>query len=100
MGERLPTTTNECYLLRSNAEYCPNGSLYELLRRPDAQARLTWRTRVGMAVDAARGVLYLHSRQPAIIHRDLKSPNLLVDAAWQVKVCGRQLLSSPCVLHY
>ena len=31
-------------------------------------------------------MLYLHTRSPPIIHRDLKSPNLLVDEAWRVRV--------------
>ena len=30
------------------------------------------------ALDAARGLLYLHRRSPPIIHRDVKSPNILV----------------------
>jgi hypothetical protein len=33
-------------------------------------------------------MLYLHSYQPPIVHRDLKSPNLLVDKDWNVKVRG------------
>jgi serine/threonine protein kinase len=40
-----------------------------------------------MALDAARGMNYLHSCNPVIVHRDLKSPNLLVDKNWVVKVC-------------
>ena len=31
-------------------------------------------------------MLYMHGREVACLHRDLKSPNLLVSAAWQVKV--------------
>lgn len=34
----------------------------------------------------ARGVNYLHHRNPPIVHRDLKSSNLLVDKNWCVKV--------------
>jgi hypothetical protein len=40
------------------------------------------------ALDATKGMLYLHMRNT--IHRDLKSPNLLVDSAWRVKVGGAQ----------
>ena len=39
-----------------------------------------------MAMDIARGMEYLHDRRPPIIHRDLKSPNLLVDRDYTVKV--------------
>jgi serine/threonine protein kinase len=39
-----------------------------------------------MMLDAARGMNYLHKSQPIIIHRDLKSHNLLVDENWKVKV--------------
>lgn len=33
-----------------------------------------------------QGVLQLHSHKPPILHRDLKSPNMLVDRHWRVKV--------------
>jgi hypothetical protein len=75
------------------AEYCARGSLYDVLRRgrqdPARAAELTWSLRLAMAGDAARGLLYLHTATPAIIHRDVKSPNLLVDESWRVKVGGR-----------
>ena len=53
------------------------------------------------ALDAAKGMLCLHVHNPPILHRDLKSPNLLVDAAWRVKVSdavGGPLNTSACVL--
>lgn len=40
-----------------------------------------------MALDVAKGMNCLHTSVPTIVHRDLKSPNLLVDKNWTVKVC-------------
>ena len=42
--------------------------------------------RLNMVLDAAKGMMYLHSSEPPVIHRDLKSPNLLVDKHWRIKV--------------
>ena len=39
-----------------------------------------------MAMDIARGMNYLHRCQPIIIHRDLKTHNLLLDESYKVKV--------------
>lgn len=39
---------------------------------------------------------YLHTSHPTIVHRDLKSPNLLVDKNWVVKV----ILNSNSVIHF
>ncbi|XP_073148452.1 probable serine/threonine-protein kinase SIS8 isoform X2 [Henckelia pumila] len=66
-------------------EFLPRGSLYRLIHRPNNQ--LDERRRLRMALDTARGLNYLHTCTPLIVHRDLKSPNLLVDKNWVVKVC-------------
>ncbi|KAK6787573.1 hypothetical protein RDI58_016098 [Solanum bulbocastanum] len=66
-------------------EFLHRGSLYRLIHRPNNQ--LDERRRLRMALDAARGMNYLHNCTPMIVHRDLKSPNLLVDKNWVVKVC-------------
>jgi serine/threonine protein kinase len=71
-------------------EYCSRGSLTDVLRGGKSSAAkanmLDWTKRLNMSLDAAKGMLYLHARAPPIIHRDLKSPNLLVDKHWRVKV--------------
>lgn len=66
-------------------EFIPRGSLYRLLHRPNHH--LDEKRRLRMAFDVAKGMNYLHTSHPPIVHRDLKSPNLLVDKNWVVKVC-------------
>ncbi|PSS17346.1 Serine/threonine-protein kinase isoform 2 [Actinidia chinensis var. chinensis] len=68
-------------------EYLPRGSLYRLMHRPDAGESMDQRRRLRMALDVAKGINYLHNLSPPIVHWDLKSPNLLVDKNWTVKVC-------------
>ncbi|CAN6251751.1 unnamed protein product [Urochloa humidicola] len=68
-------------------EYLSRGSLYRLLHKHGARENLDERRRLSMAFDVAKGMNYLHKRNPPIVHRDLKSPNLLVDKKYTVKVC-------------
>ncbi|KAL6653689.1 hypothetical protein ACP70R_008613 [Stipagrostis hirtigluma subsp. patula] len=65
-------------------EFLPRGSLFRLLQK--SGSKLDPRRRVHMAIDIARGMNYLHHSSPPIVHRDLKSSNLLVDKNWTVKV--------------
>ncbi|XP_057520107.1 uncharacterized protein LOC130800532 isoform X2 [Amaranthus tricolor] len=65
-------------------EFLPRGSLFKILHRSNQVLDLKRRLR--MALDVARGMNYLHRRNPPIVHRDLKSSNLLVDKNWNVKV--------------
>ncbi|PKI67921.1 hypothetical protein CRG98_011517 [Punica granatum] len=66
-------------------EFLPRGSLYRIIHRPHCQ--IDEKRRIKMALDVARGMNCLHTSNPTIVHRDLKSPNLLVDKNWNVKVC-------------
>lgn len=91
-------------------EYCAKGSLFHVMIRPPvpppelsklaespiaasstveaiATGLLDWRWFFDIAMDAVRGIDVLHNWQPPIVHRDLKSLNLLVDAAGRAKVC-------------
>ncbi|XP_019456126.1 PREDICTED: serine/threonine-protein kinase CTR1 [Lupinus angustifolius] len=68
-------------------EYLPRGSLYRLIHRPASGEVMDARRRLRMILDVAKGINYLHCLKPPIVHWDLKSPNLLVDKNWTVKVC-------------
>lgn len=57
-------------------EYMPMGSVYKILH--DESITLEISTIKNMMLDAAKGMNYLHKSDPMIIHRDLKSHNLLV----------------------
>jgi serine/threonine protein kinase len=58
------------------------GTLYDKLRQ---QPRIGWTERFILAVDVAEGIVYLH--QQKVIHRDLKSLNVLVDADGRATLC-------------
>jgi len=65
-------------------QYCARGSLADLLLDPSVE--MDFVRKLKFACDAACGMLYLHGSNPIILHRDLKSDNLLVSADWTVKV--------------
>ncbi|KAL8134349.1 serine/threonine-protein kinase-like protein CCR4 [Apium graveolens] len=68
-------------------EYMNNGSLHDHLHNPQSTDTMSWPTRIQVALDAARGIEYLHVyADPPIIHRDIKSSNILLDATWTAKV--------------
>ncbi|KAE8732101.1 Leucine-rich repeat family protein / protein kinase family protein isoform 2 [Hibiscus syriacus] len=67
-------------------EYVPNGSLSDSLSGK-LGIRLDWTRRLKIALGAARGVAYLHElANPPIIHRDIKSANILLDERLKAKV--------------
>jgi kinase len=67
-------------------EYMPNGSLGDLLHGGKGLL-LDWPARHRVMVDAAEGLTYLHHDcAPPIVHRDVKSNNILLDADLAAKV--------------
>jgi alpha-tubulin suppressor-like RCC1 family protein len=76
-------------------EYCPRGSLYDVLEQactdPESAKRLSWIRRLNMAKQTSAGLLHLHTRVPPILHRDVKSPNILVAADFTVKIADMGL---------
>ncbi|KAL5204084.1 hypothetical protein ABZP36_008955 [Zizania latifolia] len=69
-------------------EFMHNGTLKEHLRGGPADVKITsWVKRLEIAEDAAKGIEYLHTGcSPTIIHRDLKSSNILLDKNMRAKV--------------
>ncbi|GAB4848847.1 hypothetical protein Ancab_003641 [Ancistrocladus abbreviatus] len=67
-------------------EYMPNGSLGEVLHGKKG-GHLHWDTRYKIAVEAAKGLCYLHHDcSPLIVHRDVKSNNILLDSNFEAHV--------------
>jgi serine/threonine protein kinase len=65
-------------------EVVPRGSLFDIIH--DEHSALTWTRCLSVALDVAQGMTYLHAHNPPILHRDLKSLNILVDLNWKGKV--------------
>ena len=62
-----------------------NGSLADLLFKSESHP--SWRERVRIALDIARGILYLHEEcEACIIHCDIKPQNILMDDSWTGKI--------------
>lgn len=65
-------------------EICANGSLYDCMQ--DNTFYFDWNLFFKMALDMTKGLHTLHNWVPPVVHRDFKSPNLLVDENNNIKV--------------
>lgn len=68
------------------SEFLPMGDLARFLVSNESRA-LTWKNeKLSLASDIAKALVYLHSLVPVIIHRDLKSLNILLTATFEAKL--------------
>ncbi|KAG7277410.1 hypothetical protein CRUP_033365 [Coryphaenoides rupestris] len=67
-------------------EYMCNGSLDRLLHAKDTYPRLHWPVRLRILYEIALGVNFLHNMNPPLLHLDLKTQNILLDAEFHAKI--------------
>jgi hypothetical protein len=68
-------------------DYIERGNLHIILETKDLAKELDWQKRVAIARDVAQAIYYLHHEcNPPIIHRDITSNNILMDAAFKAYV--------------
>ncbi|KAK8654290.1 hypothetical protein V6N13_128261 [Hibiscus sabdariffa] len=85
-GYCTATTTLEGHQRIIVCDLMKNGSLYDHLFG-STEKKLSWPIRQKIALGTARGLAYLHyGAQPAIIHRDIKASNILLDDKFEAKV--------------
>lgn len=73
-------------------EYVPAGSLHHLLHV--RKIRLPLSHGLNMCLQIADAVQYLHSQNPVVVHRDLKSLNVVLDLQLNIKICDFGLTES------
>ncbi|XP_071700553.1 uncharacterized protein [Rutidosis leptorrhynchoides] len=79
--------TSSCLILVY--ELVSNGSLDDYFGNTDKITNFSWSQRLQISLDIAHGLNYLHTStkdKPTIIHRDIKSANILLDDEWVAKI--------------
>ncbi|KAJ4706139.1 Receptor-like serinethreonine-protein kinase [Melia azedarach] len=67
-------------------ELMGNGNLQDALLHKKCPELMEWHKRFSIAVDIAKGIAYLHSLHPPVIHGDIKPSNILLDQNFSAKI--------------
>ncbi|KAJ8376966.1 hypothetical protein SKAU_G00075460 [Synaphobranchus kaupii] len=67
-------------------EFMSNGSLDQFLHEKDLYPQLAWSLRLRVLYEISLGVNFLHNMTPPLLHQDLKTQNILLDAELHVKI--------------
>ncbi|XP_051131621.1 wall-associated receptor kinase 2-like [Andrographis paniculata] len=68
-------------------EYVSNGTLFHHIHNSADMPWFSWENRLRIAAEAAAALAYLHSATAMpVIHRDVKSPNILLDESYTAKI--------------
>jgi serine/threonine protein kinase len=70
-------------------QYCSHGTVHRNLQRADLT--FGWNEAMHILVQTCTGLKALHTSYPAIVHRDIKTLNLLLDENWNVQICDFEL---------
>ncbi|KAF4393209.1 hypothetical protein G4B88_001943 [Cannabis sativa] len=87
----------ECFFVY---EYAKNGSLDKWLNPKclssgsSSSGFLTWSQRLSIALDVSHGLQYMHEHtQPSIVHRDIRTSNILLDSRFKAKIANFSMAS-------
>ncbi|XP_074569537.1 putative LRR receptor-like serine/threonine-protein kinase At1g05700 [Curcuma longa] len=76
-------------------EFMPKGNLKEYLKASHTDTPLKWEQRLRIAIDAAQGLEYLHTGcKPPLVHRDVKTANILLNEKLEAKIADFGLSKS------
>ncbi|KAF0714386.1 Aste57867_3894 [Aphanomyces stellatus] len=67
-------------------EYMDQGDLREMLQHNATTHQLAWIDKLHVALQVAEALVFLHSLYPPVVHRDLKSRNILLDSKSGAKI--------------
>ena len=83
IGVSIPNEPSSTVPVSIITELCANGDLFDYLR---AIAHPSFSRMLDIMLGISKGVEYLHNSRPSIIHRDIKSSNVLITAQGKAKI--------------